>query len=68
TVDASTPIGTILDNAATIDSNDTAQTTQHDNDTEVVKPNQEIPEFPTVALPIAAILGLAFFFQRRRNE
>ncbi len=27
-----------------------------------------IPEFPTVALPIAAILGLAFFFQRRRNE
>ncbi|MEA1985219.1 MAG: Ig-like domain-containing protein [Euryarchaeota archaeon] len=28
----------------------------------------EIPEFPTVALPIAAILGLAFFFQRRRNE
>jgi len=68
TVDASTPIGTILDNAATIDSNDTAQTTQHDNDTEVVKPDQEIPEFPTIALPIAAILGLAFFFQRRRNE
>ncbi|WP_292466029.1 PEF-CTERM sorting domain-containing protein [Methanolobus sp.] len=22
---------------------------------------QEIPEFPTIALPIAAILGLAFF-------
>ncbi|MHC1576854.1 MAG: PEF-CTERM sorting domain-containing protein, partial [Methanosarcinaceae archaeon] len=30
--------------------------------------DNEIPEFPTVALPIAAILGLAFFFQRRRNE
>lgn len=28
----------------------------------------DIPEFPTVALPIAAILGLAFFFQRRREE
>ncbi|MBP2029811.1 hypothetical protein J2755_000731 [Methanohalophilus levihalophilus] len=28
----------------------------------------EIPEFPTVALPIAAILGLAFIFTRRRNE
>jgi hypothetical protein len=27
----------------------------------------EIPEFPTVALPIAAILGLAFFFQRRKE-
>lgn len=28
---------------------------------------QEIPEFPTVALPIAAILGLAFLFQRRKE-
>jgi hypothetical protein len=28
---------------------------------------QEIPEFPTIALPIAAILGLAFFFQRRKD-
>ena len=27
-----------------------------------------IPEFPTIALPIAAILGLAFIFQRRREE
>ncbi|NPE31131.1 PEF-CTERM sorting domain-containing protein [Methanococcoides sp. SA1] len=27
----------------------------------------EIPEFPTIALPIIAVLGLAFFFQRRRN-
>ena len=182
TVGASTPIGTMLDNAVTIDSDDTAQTTQHDDDTEVVASTQNayvvssdnagveqnvfaldenvycyagnlpandpavdiyvvadqtwsvgdiigadvgdgaetvatdgageigvtqiwaqpltpgnydiivdldqdgqldagepvdgvtlqgfeaIPEFPTVALPIAAILGLAFFFQRRRNE
>ncbi len=29
---------------------------------------QEIPEFPTVALPVAAILGLAFFMQRRKEE
>ncbi|WP_242492487.1 PEF-CTERM sorting domain-containing protein [Methanolobus psychrotolerans] len=29
--------------------------------------NGEIPEFPTIALPIAAILGLAFFFQRRKE-
>jgi hypothetical protein len=27
----------------------------------------DIPEFPTIALPIAAILGLAFFFQRRKE-
>ncbi|MDI3485554.1 MAG: hypothetical protein PWQ50_774 [Methanolobus sp.] len=29
--------------------------------------NNGIPEFPTVAIPIAAIVGLAFIFQRRRN-
>jgi hypothetical protein len=29
---------------------------------------ESIPEFPTVALPIAAILGLAFFMQRRKEE
>jgi hypothetical protein len=28
---------------------------------------QAIPEFPTLALPVAAILGLAFFFQRRKE-
>ncbi|WMW24097.1 PEF-CTERM sorting domain-containing protein [Methanolobus sediminis] len=28
---------------------------------------QEIPEFPTIALPIAAIIGLAFIFQRRKE-
>lgn len=27
----------------------------------------EIPEFPTIALPIIAVLGLAFFFQRRKD-
>jgi hypothetical protein len=27
-----------------------------------------IPEFPTIALPVAAILGLAFFMQRRKDE
>lgn len=28
----------------------------------------DIPEFPTIVLPIAAILGLAFIFQRRKEE
>ncbi len=28
-------------------------------------PSSEIPEFPTMALPIAAIIGIAFLFQRR---
>jgi hypothetical protein len=27
-----------------------------------------VPEFPTIALPVAAILGLAFFIQRRKQE
>lgn len=27
-----------------------------------------VPEFPTIALPIAAVLGLAFIIQRRREE
>jgi hypothetical protein len=27
-----------------------------------------IPEFPTIALPVAAIIGLAFFMQRRKDE
>ncbi|WP_406660028.1 PEF-CTERM sorting domain-containing protein [Methanolobus sp. ZRKC3] len=26
-----------------------------------------IPEFPAIAIPIAAIIGLAFFFQRRKE-
>nr|WP_321497135.1 PEF-CTERM sorting domain-containing protein [uncultured Methanolobus sp.] len=29
--------------------------------------NNGIPEFPTIAIPIAAIVGLAFIFQHRRN-
>ncbi len=28
---------------------------------------EEIPEFPTITLPVVAILGLALFFQRRKN-
>ncbi|WP_370574628.1 GLUG motif-containing protein [Methanomethylovorans sp.] len=29
--------------------------------------NKEIPEFPTIALPVVAILGLAFMFQRGKE-
>jgi hypothetical protein len=29
---------------------------------------EEIPEFPTLVLPIAAIIGIALVFQRRKNE
>ncbi|MBP1908505.1 PEF-CTERM sorting domain-containing protein [Methanolobus bombayensis] len=28
---------------------------------------EEIPEFPTIALSVAAIIGLAFFFRRRKD-
>lgn len=31
-------------------------------------PVQEIPEFPTIALPVVAILGLSFIFMRRNNK
>jgi len=31
-------------------------------------PNGEIPEFPTIVLPMAAILGIALIIQRRKNE
>jgi hypothetical protein len=27
-----------------------------------------IPEFPTLALPIAAVIGLVFFFQNKKNQ
>jgi hypothetical protein len=30
-------------------------------------PEQEIPEFPTVAIPMLAIMGLAFVMQRRKD-
>ena len=30
--------------------------------------NSQIPEFPTVALPIVAVLGLVFFFQKTKKE
>jgi hypothetical protein len=29
---------------------------------------QNIPEFPTVALPIAAVIGLVFFFQHKKKK
>ncbi|MDQ1252418.1 MAG: hypothetical protein QG646_1539 [Euryarchaeota archaeon] len=31
-------------------------------------PDTEIPEFPTIAMPVAAILGLMFVFGRRKQE
>jgi len=30
--------------------------------------NGEIPEFPTVALPVAAVIGLLFFFTKRNSK
>jgi hypothetical protein len=32
----------------------------------MVRDSSEIPEFSTIAIPVAAILGLALYFQRRR--
>lgn len=33
----------------------------------IIPCEQQIPEFPTVALPMIAIIGLAFFIQRRKE-
>ena len=30
--------------------------------------DNEIPEFPTIALPIAALIGLVFFFQYKKRK
>jgi hypothetical protein len=30
--------------------------------------NNAIPEFPTLALPIAALIGLVFFFQNKKKK
>lgn len=38
-----------------------------DIDAGIYFPPEQIPEFPTIALPIAAILGLAFIMQRRKE-
>ena len=38
------------------------------SDYAVLTTRTTVPEFPTIALPIAAILGLAFIFQRRKEE
>ncbi|WP_407354988.1 SdrD B-like domain-containing protein [Methanolobus sp. WCC5] len=36
-------------------------------DTGLFRSEQEIPEFPTVAIPMIAILGMAFVFRRRKE-
>jgi hypothetical protein len=33
-----------------------------------IDPTTPIPEFPTVALPIAAVIGMVFMFQNRKNK
>jgi PKD repeat protein len=34
----------------------------------IINEDNGIPEFPTVAIPIAAIIGLALIFQRRKDK
>ncbi|MDY6964482.1 MAG: NosD domain-containing protein [Halobacteriota archaeon] len=36
--------------------------------TPTIPPDEEIPEFPTIAIPAAMILGLVFIMQRRRKN
>ncbi len=53
-------------NEANDGNNDEANDSSVD-DKEMIDPSvQEIPEFPTIALPMLAIIGLAFFFRRKQ--
>jgi hypothetical protein len=63
-IDAAAPAGTIY--RVSIGAGPVTIESEIDSASRYV--NSEIPEFPTVALPVAAILGLAFFMQRRKEE
>lgn len=39
-----------------------------DEDEALATARTSIPEFPTVALPVAALIGLVFFFQQRKKK
>lgn len=58
--------GTIT-NSATIDSDQTTPKTVIVQTT-ICGEEQEIPEFSTIAIPVAAILGLIFFFNHRKRR
>jgi len=65
----SNPYGHIMGNEDSITGE---TTTSNENVTSVtdelpLADNVEVPEFPTIALPVVAILGLAFMFQRRKE-
>ena len=36
--------------------------------TQTPPPDTQIPEFPSIALPVAAIIGLIFISQRRKEK
>ena len=57
-LDASDRLGTFLD-AVILTKTDTTNGATNDTN---------IPEFPTVALPILAVIGLMFMFQRRKGK
>ena len=60
--------GTAYGKISTYDNYGTTFSTNPAEDSASATGRVDIPEFPTIALPVAAILGLAFIFQRRREE
>ncbi|MBN2488540.1 MAG: PEF-CTERM sorting domain-containing protein [Methanosarcinaceae archaeon] len=54
------------DGDGTVDETREPDSIEDDNGV-VNPPNTQVPEFPTIALPVVAILALAFIFQRRRD-
>jgi len=75
-VSGNIPIGTLIwtsavagnyDIVVDVDGNGDYDVTDALDDFDVKAGPEEIPEFPTIALPIAAILGMMFLFQRRKD-
>ena len=50
-----------------VDNDETSAVTDRDIPLTIICGTNDIPEFPTIALPIAAILGLMFIFGRKRD-
>ena len=50
-----------------VDDDETSAVTDRDIPLTIICGTNDIPEFPTIALPVAAILGLMFIFGRKRD-
>ncbi|WP_321430949.1 PEF-CTERM sorting domain-containing protein [uncultured Methanolobus sp.] len=66
--DDDTQVGTEYDIHFVVDVNNVEESTVVSARGSSTSDVTAVPEFPTIALPVAAILGIAFFMQRRKDE